>query len=230
MAAVIAINGEDATRVRRLGVEPTIVPLAVHVPSAVEIGLPSARAPPPARSPAAVRMLFVGNFLHHPNRASAAFLRDELVPRLHGTGIGFTLTIAGRAATLLGRAGDSSVRILADLPDLAPLYREADIVLVPIAFGGGTKNKTLEAMAWGKPVVGTAQAFTGVEARDGEAFISTPLDAGVMAAAVARLAADAGARASVGRAGCEYVRRNHTQDIVEERVWALYERVLASLG
>ena len=23
---------------------------------------------------------------------------------------------------------------------------------------------------------------------------------------------------------CEYVRRNHTQDIVEERVWALYEQ------
>ena len=49
MAAVIAINGEDATRVRRLGVEPTIVPLAVHVPSAVEIGLPSAAPPSPAQ-------------------------------------------------------------------------------------------------------------------------------------------------------------------------------------
>jgi glycosyltransferase involved in cell wall biosynthesis len=231
MAAVIAINREDAARVHRLGIEPAVVPLAVSVPSAAEIG---GGPGGPGRASevegaAATRILFVGNFLHHPNRAAAAFLSEELAPRLKAGGTPFTLTIAGRSAHR-AHAGSSgpSVEYLEDVPDLAPLYRAADIVVVPVAFGGGTKNKTLEAMAWGKPVIGTPQAFSGVEARDGEAFASTPLDAAVMAALVARLAADPSRRANLGAAGRDYVRRNHTQEIVDERVQELYRRVLES--
>ena len=228
MAAVIAINREDAARVRRLGIEPTVVPLAVSVPSAEEIG----GGPGPAsevKGAAATRILFVGNFLHHPNRAAAAFISEALAPRLRAGGTPFTLTIAGRAARR-ARVGspEPGVEYMEDVPDLTPLYRAADIVLVPVAFGGGTKNKTLEAMAWGKPVIGTPQAFSGVEASNGEAFVSTPLDAAVMAAQVARLAANPARRARLGAAGRDYVLHNHTQEIVDERIQELYRRVLES--
>ena len=94
---------------------------------------------------------------------------------------------------------------MSDPPDLGDLYRRADVVLAPIAFGGGTKNKTLEAMAWGKPVIGTRAAFTGIGARDGVAFVCAPLRAAAMADAIARLAADPGLRAAMGVAGREYV-------------------------
>ena len=49
-----------------------------------------------------------------------------------------------------------------------------------------------------------------------------------MADAVARLAANAPARAAMGAAGRAYVLRNHTQDIVDERVAAVYAKVLGS--
>ncbi len=78
----------------------------------------------------------------------------------------------------------------------------------------------------GKPVIGTPQAFSGVEASNGEAFVSTPLDAAVMAAQVARLAADPARRARLGAAGRDYVLHNHTQEIVDERIQELYRRVL----
>ncbi len=233
MAAVIAINREDAARVQRLGIEPAVVPLAVSVPSPEEIGgAPDGpgRASD-AEGAAPMRILFVGNFLHHPNRAAAAFLRDDFAPALRGLGVGFDLTIAGRAASRVqDDATAPGIEYVEDVPDLAPLYRAADIVVVPVAFGGGTKNKTLEAMAWGKPVLGTPQAFSGIEARDGEAFVSAPLDGAAMAALIARLAADVRLRTRLGKAARDYVRTHHTQELVDELVWELYRKVLDSHG
>jgi len=240
MAAVIAINAEDADRLRRLGVESTVVPLSMSVPADAELAGPATGSGP-------LRILFVGSFLHHPNRASAAFLARELVPALRRSGLAFALTIAGRAAERVAPAGRAADRVapagraadrvalesggggieyVADVPDLGRLYRSADIVLAPIVFGGGTKNKTLEAMAWGKPVIGTPLAFTGIDAREGAAFVSTPLDGAAMASAVVRLAGDPLLRAAVGKAGRDYVLESHTQGIVDERVRLVYERVL----
>ena len=244
MSAVIAINADDARRLGRLGVKTTVVPLAMAIPADAELAalMPgsvapdfTAAAPDSAtpggerREPRPLSLLFVGSFLHHPNRASAAFLARELVPELKRRRLGFTLTIAGRAAnTVEGRTRNDCVEYVTDPPDLSRLYQCADIVLVPVAFGGGTKNKTLEAMAWGKPVIGTPPAFTGISARDGDAFVSAPLDGPAMADVIARVAADAQLRAALGVAGRAYVLANHSQDVVDELVRSLYARVLGA--
>jgi polysaccharide biosynthesis protein PslH len=238
MSAVLAINVSDAARLGRLGVSATVVPLAVAVPTEAELtgsAGTAARAAAPscedagrAGGPRPLSLLFVGSFLHHPNRASAAFLVRELAPELRRRRISFTLTIAGRdAAAVEARVRDGSVRYVSDPPDLAELYRGADVVLAPIVFGGGTKNKTLEAMAWSKPVLGSPSAFTGISARDGVAFVSAPLNGAAMADALARLSGDPLLRAALGGAAREYVCANHSQSVVDERVASVYARVLA---
>jgi hypothetical protein len=238
MSAVLAINVGDAARLGRLGVSATVVPLAAAVPTDGELagsaGAAARAAAPPGEDagrgnePHPLSLLFVGSFLHHPNRASAAFLVRELVPELRRRRLSFTLTIAGRAAaTVEARVRDATVRYVSDPPDLAELYRSADVVLAPVVFGGGTKNKTLEAMAWGKPVLGSPSAFTGISARDGAAFVSAPLNGAAMADALARLSADALLRTALGGAAREYVRANHSQSVVDERVASVYARVLA---
>ena len=75
-------------------------------------------------------------------------------------------------------------------------------------------------------MIGTPLAFTGIDAREGAAFVSTPLDGAAMASAVVRLAGDPLLRAAVGKAGRDYVLESHTQGIVDERVRLVYERVL----
>jgi polysaccharide biosynthesis protein PslH len=246
MTAVIAINGEDQARLARLGVQAAVVPLAMSIPRDDEIaGDERSRvaAGVGASDAKQVELLFVGNFAHHPNRASAAFLESELVPELRRRGLRFSLTIAGRGANAVagrrraagGAAGEAGadarradVAYLADVPDLGRLYRAADLVVEPIVFGGGTKNKTLEAMAWGKAVVGSGAAFSGVGARAGEAYVRVPLERGAMAAAVAGLVADRRRRAAIGQAAREYVLHHHSQAIVDEAVAELYGRVLAA--
>jgi polysaccharide biosynthesis protein PslH len=230
-AAILTINSADAARLRALGLEPTTVPLAVQVPDEAELG---------ATGPAPLHVLFVANFEHLPNREAARFITGRLVPALRRRGEAARVTVAGRGARDVGlsegvsRAETSGsalpgvrLEVVGDPPDLAPLYCTADAVIVPLAFGGGTKNKTLEAMSWSRPVVGSAQAFTGLpDELRGVAFVQTPLDADAMADALARLAADAALRERIGRTGRAYVLAEHTQARVDAAIDEVYERVL----
>jgi glycosyltransferase involved in cell wall biosynthesis len=54
-------------------------------------------------------------------------------------------------------------RFLGRVPSVDPYYRAARTVLVPITQGHGISIKTVEAMSYGKPIIGTRQAFRGFD-------------------------------------------------------------------
>jgi len=109
---------------------------------------------------------------------------------------------------------------------LSPAARDdADIVVVPLEHGGGTKNKTLEAMAWARPVVGTPQAFTGLAAAPDNAFVVCALDAAAMAATLEELAHDPRRRAEMGAAARRHVLDYHGQERVNELMHGIYEQI-----
>lgn len=222
--AVLTINEADSARLFALGMQSDMVPLAVRAP---RYSAPSNGGGSP------LRLLFVGSFEHSPNRQAARFIAAKLVPALSQRGAAAHVVLAGRDASSLAPdvsgvdAPGVTIEMASDVPDLAPLYESAHVVIAPLAFGGGTKNKTLEAMAWARPVVGSPQAFTGIppELRDA-AYVQTPMHADLMAGALERLAADADGRARIGAAGRAYVLEHHTQERVDAAVDAVYERVL----
>lgn len=47
--------------------------------------------------------------------------------------------------------------------DVDPYYLEAAAVIAPIFSGSGMKTKTVEAMSFGKTIIGTDEAFVGIE-------------------------------------------------------------------
>jgi glycosyltransferase involved in cell wall biosynthesis len=49
-----------------------------------------------------------------------------------------------------------------EVPDLIPYYRAARCVIAPMVSGSGISIKTMEALALGKPFVGTSKAFRGM--------------------------------------------------------------------
>ncbi|MFC7539078.1 glycosyltransferase family 4 protein [Siccirubricoccus deserti] len=72
--------------------------------------------------------------------------------------------IAGR---ILGRQDlvlASRPARMADVPDPAQFYAAVDCVLNPMTGGTGLKIKTVEALAHGRPVLGTSAAFAGLPA------------------------------------------------------------------
>ena len=202
----MTINDGDRERLATLGVEAYTIPLAIDLPPEDEIWERSSSL----RHDVAVRLLFIGSFVHPPNRDAAKWLVKRLAPELRTERVPFALVIAGlHAPPWLNKAGGAGVTVISDAPDLDPLYRSADIVLAPLPHGGGTKNKTLEAMAWGLPVIGTPQAFTGLPQLDGEAFVVDPLDPLHVARRIAVLRDDPELRLHLGLAARRYVAAAH---------------------
>ena len=87
---------------------------------------------------------------------------------------------------------------LGDLPDVGRAYEMADIVVNPAPVGTGLKIKSIEALAFGKPLVATPHAATGLEMYEGEALFigDTPQH---FAQAVIRLLGDEDLRMRMGR-------------------------------
>ena len=223
----MTINDGDRDRLATLGVEAYTVPLAVELPPEDAVYERSSGA----RHDVAVRLLFIGSFVHGSNRDAARWLVRRLAPELRTERVPFALVIAGlQAPPWLRKAGGAGVTVISDAPDLDPLYRSADIVLAPLPHGGGTKTKTLEAMAWGLPVIGTPQAFTGIPQLDGEAFVVDPLDPLRVAMRIAALRDDPELRLHLGWAARDYVAAAHAPELAETRAAALFDAVAAGGG
>jgi glycosyltransferase involved in cell wall biosynthesis len=91
------------------------------------------------------------------------------------------------------------------VPDVRPYYSRAQIAIVPLWIGGGTRVKVLEAMAMGVPVVSTVLGCEGLDVRDGRTALIGESDEGLADAAVRALTQPALRRALVadGRALAE---------------------------
>ena len=178
------------------------------LPNAVR--LPPAVADPPSDSD--FTFLFVGTLGYYPNEDAARWLCSAIVPRLGELAVRrFAVHIAGTGASdALRQAIDRPpVRFLGQAGDLAPCYGAAHAVVAPIRAGGGTRIKILEAFAYRRPVVATAMAMEGIEARPGEHFLpgDTPEE---FARQCASLLADPGAGAPLAREAHALLLRSYT--------------------
>ncbi|MSO79141.1 MAG: glycosyltransferase [Acidimicrobiia bacterium] len=160
--AVLAASAPDAAAIAaRAGLEQVhVVPNAVPVPAAV----------PPA--PGADRLLFLGNLTYEPNRSAARALAREILPALWSRRPIASLDLVGRHdGSLDDLAGIGGVRLLGEVPDVAPSYGSADVVVVPLRHGAGMRIKILEAFAWRRPVVATPAAVAGIDAHHTEHLV-----------------------------------------------------------
>ena len=66
------------------------------------------------------------------------------------------------------------VEVTGTVPDVTPHLARAAVLVAPISKGVGVRNKVLEAMAAGLPVVGTSLALQGIRASRGVVEANTP--------------------------------------------------------
>ena len=97
--------------------------------------------------------------------------------------------------------------------DVRPYIRAADVCVIPLRTGGGTRLKAYEAMALGCPMVSTSVGVEGLPLVAGEHFVRAD-DGGEFATAVLRLLGDADLRARLTSTAREYVAANFSHRIV----------------
>jgi len=127
--------------------------------------------PGPARRGSPLEILFVGSFGHFPNVDAAGWFCREILPVLREqTSAPLRLLLAGSGAPPevreLGHIPE--VECVGAVPEIAEWYRRADLVVVPLRAGGGTRIKVLEALAHRRPVVSTTVGAEGLRLADGE--------------------------------------------------------------
>lgn len=79
--------------------------------------------------------------------------------------INLVLIVIGNGMEVLKKKYHNHPRLIVKgfVEQLEPYYKNADFVVNPISTGSGMKTKTVEALMYGKTIIGTKEAFTGIE-------------------------------------------------------------------
>ncbi|MEO8084722.1 MAG: glycosyltransferase [Ardenticatenales bacterium] len=161
-------SAEDEQRLRDLYDSPAPV---VIIPNALRLDAYEARgihrrAASPGSLPLTV--IFPGMFSYLPNGIAAAFLIDEVFPRLTAACDDCRLILMGAMPSPAMRdaaARDARIVVTGLVDDVRPHLAEATVMAVPLFQGGGTHLKVLEAFAASVPVVSTRKGAEGLTAR-----------------------------------------------------------------
>lgn len=129
-----------------------------------------------------------------------------MLPRIREHVPDASVALVGRQPTDEVRRLDdgAGVRLHADVPSVLPYLAAAKVAVVPLRVGSGTRLKALEALAAGRPVVGTTIGLAGLDLDEHTAVAAD--DPAAFAAGVVRVLQDdalAAAMASAGRAHVE---------------------------
>lgn len=131
------------------------------------------------------RLLFVGSRTA-PNSDGLAWFLERVWPAIAAAASTTRLDVVGTvAADFVGARVPDGVRLHGLVPQLAPFYARAGIVIAPLRFGSGLKIKLVEALAWGKPMVVSPVTLQGVEEACGPAVMVADSPGGFAAAILA---------------------------------------------
>jgi glycosyltransferase involved in cell wall biosynthesis len=118
-------------------------------------------------------LLFIGNYIHRPNKDAVHYFMKEILPRLRPALPEVNFYIAGSHMPdelIAYRA--ANVIPLGYVPEVVSLFHSSRVFIAPLRFGAGVKGKIGHALSHGLPVVTTTIGAEGMGLRHGvEAMI-----------------------------------------------------------
>ena len=162
----------------------------------------------PTPLPSTPKMVFSASMHYFPNIDGAAWFCREVLPLVRDRVPHAEVVLAGRrpVSSVSALADDEGVSLLADVADMVPVVSSARVAIVPLRVGSGTRLKALEALAAGRPVVGTTIGLAGLGLTHGVNAVVAD-DAPGFADAVVRLLLDDHFARSLAEAGRQHVER-----------------------
>jgi glycosyltransferase involved in cell wall biosynthesis len=215
----VAVSDEDAAHLRDTAPDR---PRPWMVPNGVD--LERYRPSPLPTAPSAV---FTGALYTAPNQDGVVWLCDEILPALRALSPAAEVSVVGArplppVVEACARAG---VPLHADVDAVVPFLERARVALVPLRIGTGTRLKALEALAAGRPVVGTSIGLGGLGLADGRHALFAD-DAGEIAAAVDRLFRDDALAAELALEGRRLVEAHYGWAGIARRFGDLLEALV----
>lgn len=216
---VVTVSQNDAEWVRRHYQPKRVYTVPLPVDAAYF-------SPQPADVERPGRIVFTGLMNHPPNTDAAVYFAREVLPLVHALAPEAEFLVVGRdpPAEVMALAALPGVSVTGAVDDIRPYIAEAAVVVVPLRYGSGARQKILEAWSMEKCVVSTSIGAEGLSYRDGENLVIAD-DSQSMATAVARLLCEPERGDQLRRAGRQLVFAEHNP----KQIAANYHRVIRSL-
>lgn len=154
-------------------------------------------------------LLFTGVMEYLPNVDAAITLVRKVLPNLKHT---VNVRIVGMrpAPQVLALGATLGVIVTGAVEDIVAEYQKADLFVVPMMSGTGFKNKIIEAMSCGLPVVSTAHALGGFPSLPPGVIVANTWE--TMATEIDCLLDNNVRLVDMGRDASRYVMENYTWD------------------
>jgi glycosyltransferase involved in cell wall biosynthesis len=177
-------------------------------------GVDTARFRPTA-VPSEPTVVFTGTLSWGPNVEGLTWFCTEVLPLVRARVPHVRVDIVGRQPLPEVRelARHPGVSLHADVPTIVPWLAGARAAVVPLRIGSGTRLKALEAMAAGRPVVGTTVGLDGLGLDAGRHALVAD-DASSFAAAVSDVLLDEALARRLAAEGARYARASFGWDVI----------------
>jgi polysaccharide biosynthesis protein PslH len=173
-------------------------------------------------------LIFIGAMDNIANIDAARFLAQEIFPQVQSRYSDARLFLVGSrpVSDILTLAQPNQIIVTGAVPSMADYLHQAGVCVIPMRTGFGIKNKTLEAMAAGTPVVASDRGLEGLDISTG----SDPEDVLALRAntpteyvtAIAQLFDRPDLRQTLSRSARAYIE----QDFTWEQAGHQYEKVI----
>jgi glycosyltransferase involved in cell wall biosynthesis len=173
----------------------------------------------------AFTLLFTGKMDFRPNIDAALWFGREIWPLIKAQEPVATWGIVGKSPhpRLDCLRADPAITIVGQVPEMPPYLRAAELYVIPLRIGGGTRFKLLDAMAAGTPVVSTTVGAEGVPVHTGRDLLLADCPAD-FAAAVIRLLRDRDLRERFRTSSLALVREHFDWRTIVPNLERIYRR------
>lgn len=170
---------------------------------------------------------FLGNMGYPPNIEAVHWLYEKVFLPMRSDIPGLSLVVIGKdpVASVRELGTRPGVVVTGTVTDIWPWVNSVDVFVFPLLMGAGLKNKILEAMAAGRPVITTAIGNDGIDAVDGRelAIRDTPDEFRTEAV---RLLRSPDARRAMGDSARRFVKERFSWD----RILPRFEEIVIGTG
>jgi glycosyltransferase involved in cell wall biosynthesis len=173
-------------------------------------------------------IILSGKMSYHANIAMVSGFVEETMPHVWRKRSNVKVWIVGKdpPRRLLKYSQNPNVRVTGTVEDMRPYLRKATLAAAPITYGVGIQNKVLEAMACETPVIASQKAVSALDAKNGKEFVlaDNPLE---FANKVIKLLDEDEQRINLGKAGRQFVERNHDWTVAANRLVEMYSQAIS---
>lgn len=225
--SVIAVSARDAAALKERYELPVVEPIETGVD--LDYFGYSAPSTAPSFEPDGGTIVFTGVMDSPANTDGIEFLMNEIWP----------IVVRARPqarALIVGRNPQKSLytavqerrlnwTVTGSVNDIRTYVAQADVSVIPLRVGSGTRIKAFEAMAMGRPVVSTRVGIEGLDVNTGEHFLAA--DTGQdFAAAILRLLNDADLRKTMAQTARARLEQRFSWAHVARQFEAICQRAL----